>query len=161
MSVNLEQIEMLKARANIGYGEAREILEKCNNDVVEALINLETQSKLKNTKTESNCESGFWAATKKLLKAGEKLFKKGNEIKFVINKAESTVIDLPVNLIILVTILMPPLTVIGILVALVTNHRIKFVKPGGEGMEINKTFDKISAAVTSVSSQVAEAINKD
>lgn len=162
MSVSLEQIEMLKERANISYGEAKEILEKSNGDVLEALIILENQSKLKTPQKEKACcESGLWTTTKKLTKTGERLIKKGNEIKFVIRKAEKTVIDLPLNVVLLVTVITPPVTLVGALAAFVTNHKIRLIKPDGEDMGINKTFDKISSAVNSVSSQVTEAINKN
>lgn len=154
MSVNLEQIEKLKERANISYGEAKEILERCNGDVLEALISLERESKLKPTPKEACCASGFWNSTKRLIK-------KGNEIKFVIKKDEHTVVDLPLNVGIIVTAIMPPLTVAGVLLALVTNHKIRFNKPDGADMGINRTFDKISTAVNSVSNQVADAINKN
>jgi NACalpha-BTF3-like transcription factor len=46
MAVSLELIEILRERANISYEEAKEALEKCNNDVVEALIYLEKQDKI-------------------------------------------------------------------------------------------------------------------
>jgi len=162
MSVSLEQIEMLKERANISYGEAKEILEKSNGDILEALINLEKESKLKTPQKEKECcPSGFWTTTKKLTKTGERLIKKGNEIKFVIRKAENTVVDLPLNVVLLVTVITPPVTLVGVLAAFVTNHKIRLVKPDGEDMGINRTFDKISSAVNSVSNQVTEAINKN
>ncbi|MHB9095322.1 MAG: DUF4342 domain-containing protein [Eubacteriales bacterium] len=160
MSINLEQIEMLKERAHIGYGEAKEVLEKCNYSVVDSLIYLETQSKLKTPKKE-DYESGCCTTSKKIINTCQKLIKKGNETKFVIKKAENTVIDLPLNIVIVTTVIMPPLTAVGIVAALVTGHKIRFIKPDGEGMEINKTFDKISSTVTSVSNQVVEAINKN
>ncbi len=160
MPVNLEQIEMLRERANVSYGEAKEILEKCHGDVLEALIYLEGQSKVKAAKSEAT-ECGFGTTVKGLLKSTGKLIKKGNEIKFIVRKKDNTVVDLPLNLVLLTTVLVPPVTVIGVLLALFTNHRIAFKKPDGRDMEINKTLDKISTAVNTVSSQVAEAISKD
>ena len=41
MSVNLELIDELRKRANVSYEDARDALEKCNGDMVEALIYLE------------------------------------------------------------------------------------------------------------------------
>ncbi|ADG83520.1 DUF4342 domain-containing protein [Thermincola potens] len=160
MSVSLEQIDMLKERANISYAEAKEALEKCNNDIVEALIALEKENKVKAYKVEKvESESKYWTAAKKLLKATGKLIKKGNETKFVVKKAEKTVVDLPVNAVVLTTVIAPPIAVLGVAGALVTNHKIKFIKPDGEDASINKTIDKISKAVTNVGNQVAETIN--
>lgn len=160
MSVSLEQIEKLRERASLTYKEAKEILEQYNGDVLEALINLEGQAKLIPPKAEAS-ESECWGTSKKLMKTVKRLFKKGNETKFVIRKSENKVIDLPVNVLLLFGILALPLTAAGILVALVTHHKLSFVRQNGEDMKINKTLDKISSCVTSVSNQVAEAVQAD
>ncbi len=159
MSVNLEQIEMLRERANVSYGEAKEVLEKCNNDVVEALIFLESQAKVKTPKQEE--QSKCCTASKGLLRKGKELLQKGNEIKFIVKKDENKVVNLPLNIAILTTVLATPLTVVGLLAAVVTGHKIRCIKPDGEGLPINQTFDKISTAVTSVSDKVVEAIKDD
>lgn len=84
MTVGLELIEMLRERANVSYEEAREALEKCNNDIVEALIYLEKQNKIKTPPSDNNCTSGFWATVKKLVKSC-------NETKFIISKNEQNI----------------------------------------------------------------------
>lgn len=160
MSINLEQIEMLRARANVSYGEAKELLEKCNYNVVDALIELEKQSKVNAPKTEAAPEAACCGTVKKVFKLGEKLFHKGNETKFVISKADQTIVDLPVNVVILSTIIAAPVTVFGVIGALVTNHKIRFSHPNGEDLKINQTMDKISNTVSNVSTQVKDAINK-
>ena len=47
MSVNMEQVEKLKARADISYEEAKDALERCGGDLLEAMICLEKQGKAK------------------------------------------------------------------------------------------------------------------
>lgn len=161
MSINLEQIEMLKARANVSYGEAKELLEKCNYNVVDALIELEKQSKVNPPKTEAASKAACCDGTvKKVFKLGEKLFHKGNETKFVISKADNKIVDLPVNVVVLSTIIAAPVTILGVIGALVTNHKIRFSHPDGEDLKINQTMDKISDVVSNVSSQVTDALNK-
>lgn len=160
MSVNLEQLETLKQRANISYAEAKEVLEKCNNDIVEALIYLESQSKVKTTPRFEELEYGFSGTLKKITKTAEKLFKKGNEIKFVIKKAEKIVLNLPLNMVIITTVIVPFITIIGVLLALATNHKIRLIKPDGGKMEINDTFDKISSKVNAMSSKVVEVVKE-
>lgn len=160
MTVNLEQIEMLKARANVSYGEAKELLEKCSNDVVEALIELEKQSKINPPKTEATAENRSDGTFKKIFKFGENLFHKGNETKFVISKGDNKIVDLPVNVVVVTTIIAAPVTIFGVIGALVTNHKIRFSQAGGEDLKINKTVDKISNVVSNVSNQVFEGINK-
>ncbi len=41
MNINLEQIDLLRERANVSYNEARETLQECNNDIIEALVYIE------------------------------------------------------------------------------------------------------------------------
>ena len=153
MTVTLELIEMLRERANVTYEEAREALEKCNSDIVEALIYLEKQNKIKTPPSDNCCTSGFWATIKKLVRSC-------NETRFLISKNAQNIIDLPLTIVIIITVILPPLTVIGLLAALFTGHKIRLEKPGSEELKINKTLDDISNAATKVGEQVADAINK-
>ncbi|WP_369702635.1 UBA domain-containing protein [Clostridium moutaii] len=47
MTISIEQIDSLRKRANVNYKKAKEELEKCNGDLVEALLYLEEQNKIK------------------------------------------------------------------------------------------------------------------
>ncbi len=152
MAVSLEMIEMLRERAHVTYEEAKEALEKCNNDVVEALIYLEKQEKIK-TPPNPSASTGFMATIKKLIKTC-------NITKLIISKNGNTIIDLSLTVVILITLIFAPLTVVGLLAALFTNHKIRLEKPGCEDLKINKTLEDISTAASKVSEQVADAINK-
>lgn len=154
MSINLEQIDALRERANVSYEDAKEALEKCNYDIVEALVYLEKQNKINPQKIKKNDCSSFKQTIKDLIK-------KGNETKLVITKKENTVLNIPVNVAVIGTVIVPPLAVAGVAAALLTNHKIKFEKPDGDDMEINKVIDKVSTAVTTATSQVIESINKE
>lgn len=160
MSASLEQIEMLRERANISYGEAKEVLEKCNNDVVEALVYLESQQKIKEPHTES-MKSHCCSTSKGLFQSGKNLLKRGNEIKFVVKKADDTIVNVPLNLAILTTVVAAPVTVVGVLAAFATGHQVRFNNLQGDGMGINKTMDKVGSTVSSVTDQVVEAIKKE
>lgn len=157
MTITLESIDMVRERAHVSYEEARAALEKCDGDVVEALIYLEIQDKVKGpgntSKTKTDTNSGFWATVNRILKAG-------NETKLVISKGEDTVVNLSLTIVILITIILPPLTLLGLLVALFTNHRIQVEKPGQKDMEINKTLNDLSTAASKVTEQVSDALNK-
>jgi hypothetical protein len=154
MSINLEQIDALRQRANVSYEDAKEALERCNNDIVDALVYLEKQNKLGQEQIKNNHNSSFKHTIKDLIK-------KGNETKFVITKKDNTVLNIPVNVAVIGTVLVTPLAVAGVAAALLTNHNIKFEKPDGGDMEINKVINKVSTAVTTATSQVVESLNKD
>ena len=46
MNVSLEQIDLLRKRANVSYEEAKEVLEKFDGDIIEALVYLEKNKKV-------------------------------------------------------------------------------------------------------------------
>ena len=142
MNVTLEMIDMLRQRANVSYEEAKAALENCGGDMVEALVYLERNNKVRS----NNCckaENGFINSVKRLVK-------KGQVTKFVMTKNEKTVINVPVNVVVLTTVFATPVTIAGVVVGLFTNHKMRFVKPDGGDMEINKVFDKMSTAVATV-----------
>lgn len=51
INITPEQIEKLKQRANVSYDEAKQALEKCNGDILDALILLENQNQYQNYNT--------------------------------------------------------------------------------------------------------------
>jgi len=152
MSINLELIEKLRERANVSYAEAREALEKCNGDLLEALIELEKEDKIK-ADPQENKNTGFWATLKRWVR-------NCNDTHLLISKNNETVINLSLTIVIILTILAAPIVIIGLLAALFTRHKIRLQKSGCEEMKINKTFDDISAAACKVSDQVSELISK-
>ena len=46
-NITLEQIDLIMQRANVSYAEAKEALEQCGGDTVEALLLLEKANKVK------------------------------------------------------------------------------------------------------------------
>ncbi|MGE5422994.1 MAG: DUF4342 domain-containing protein [Ignavibacteriales bacterium] len=153
MTASLELIEMIRERAHVTYEEAREALESCNDDIIETLVYLEKQGKIKSPPKETETKSGFFATLKRLIKASF-------ETKFVISKKNDIVVNLPVAIVLIAAILVPPLAILGLLLALFTGCKIRFEKPGCSDMKINKTFDDISSFTTKVSEQVTEVINQ-
>jgi len=154
MAVSLELVEMLRDRARVSYEEARAALEKCEGDIVEALVYLEQQGKIKPPQPPTTCMSGFGAKLKKWFKAC-------NETKFIVSKNNDKIIDLSLTVVIIVTVFVPPLTLIGLLVALFTGFKIRLERPDSSDMQINKTFDDMSSAATKISEQVAASISKN
>ena len=152
MSISLELIEQLKEKANISYAEAKEALEKCNGDLLDALINLEKENKIKAAPKDSKT-SGFWATVKKWVK-------KSNETRLIISKDTETVINLSLTIVILLTIFATPIVFIALLAALFTKHKFRLEKSGCDEMKINLTFDNISTAASKITDQVTELINK-
>jgi hypothetical protein len=135
MSVDLKLVDELRKRANVSYQEAVDALEKCDNNLLDALVYLEKENKIK--AENKCCSNGFFSWVKELIK-------KGNRIKFIISKEDNKVLSIPLTLAILITIFAPYITVLGLAIALITKHNIKFKKDSGEETSINKVFQNIS-----------------
>ena len=125
----LEQIEFIRERANVTYAEAREALQRCNYNTLETLVYLEECNKIKQRKSSGTASRGVLGTFEHWLKVAGEYISKGNVIRFVISKQDRTAINLPLNIIIAVTILMPPVIVASIVAALFTNHKIRFERP--------------------------------
>lgn len=153
MSVTLEKIEMLRERAHVTYEEAKEALEKCGGEIVDALIYLEKQDKIKTPQKENRSWCGFWAKVKRLLK-------KCHETRLVISKEGDSIIYLPLTVVLIITVFAAPVVIISLIAALFTRHKIRIKRPGGPDLKINKTLEDISQAASKVSDQFVAAVNK-
>ncbi|WP_411681570.1 DUF4342 domain-containing protein [Clostridium thailandense] len=150
MTISIEQIDLLRKRANVGYKEAKEALEKCNGDIVEALAYLEEQNKIK---PEREClkDSTF-------VKKIKNLISKANKLKLVVSKDDKTILNLPSTLAILFGIFAMPVAVTALIIALFTNCKIRFKKDNGEECDINSKIDKVTNAVSNVANKITEEI---
>lgn len=151
MSVRLENIDELRRRANVSYEDAKEALEKCNDDIVEALVYLEKQNKIKpNQNTSEKCS--FWSKVKAVIR-------KGNNTKFIIRKKDNVVVSMPVTAAVIIGLLAFHITAIVLIILLLTGHRIKFEGKNGECKQVNDILDKVSNSVDSVKKKLYEDDN--
>ncbi|MHC6180150.1 DUF4342 domain-containing protein [Clostridium sp. JNZ X4-2] len=146
MSITIEQIDLLRKRADVGYKEAKEALEKCNGDVVEALSYLESENKIKS-------EEEFLKGSS-LVKKIKKVISKGNKMSIVISKSEKTILNLPLTLAVLFTVFAMPVVIISLVIALITSCKIRFNRESGDDCSINDKIDKVSKAVEHVTNKV-------
>ncbi|MBZ9687219.1 DUF4342 domain-containing protein [Clostridium estertheticum] len=153
MSINLEQIDELRKRANVSYEDAKNALEQNAGNLIEAIVYLEKQNKIKPEETPSS-ESKFFKSVKKLIK-------KGNETKLIVKKDDNVVLNISVTLGIIISIVATPLAIAAIIYALVTNHKIRIQKKNSENLEINKVFDKMSVAINKVTTKITEEMKTE
>lgn len=147
MSTNLNQIDELRKRAKVSYSEAKEALEACNDDILEALVYLEKSKKTQSEKT------GFFDRIGALLK-------KGSNTRLTMYKQDKMIFNLSMNITVLVILITLPFVefiVLGAVIALFTGHRFKIVSNCSDTCKINQTLDKVSNAVD----QIKENISKD
>jgi hypothetical protein len=135
MSVNLESIDMLRERTGATYEEAKEALENCNEDMVEALVYLERNKKIK-AEPKAKCNRG-----RALIGWIKSVISKGNRTKLDVTKNEKSVVRIPLTILALIIVFAPHLSVIALIVALFTEHRFQVIKETGESVALQKMFD--------------------
>jgi len=143
MSINLEKIDLLKERANVGYKEAKEALEQCDGDLVEALIWLEENEKIKpNTdKTQEERPRRPYGARRPENDFGRKFedgVKNMHKMRFKIFKDDDTLLSLPVTVAIVVGVFTLPMSLVALLAAVLFRYHIAIEKPDGETIIVDE-----------------------
>ena len=153
MEITLEKIELVKDRTGVSYKEAKEALEKCDGSVVEAIILIEETI---DEKGGSKLADGG----AQLLDKVKALIKKGNVSRIIIKKDDEIVMNLPLNVGILGTVLAPMAMVAGVIAAFGTKCVIELVKDDGAIIDIsemaNDTFGEIVEKGSVIADEVKE-----
>lgn len=137
MSISFEKIEELRKRANISYEEARELLEKHHGDIVEALIELE---KNKRIRTNSDGASSFFERLKRLLI-------KGNRTKFIVTHRGETIVNVPVNYLILALLFSIHFMLFSLIIIFITGCKMTIKRPEGSLLDVDDAIVDVSERV--------------
>ncbi|MBS4536909.1 DUF4342 domain-containing protein [Clostridium sp. D2Q-11] len=139
MDISLEKIDTIRERTGASYKEAKEILEKHNGDIVEALIDIENNDKGSNFNINQTSEE--------VISKLKEIVKKGNITKIILKKDGEVIMNIPVTAGAIGAVLAPQLSAIGIAAAMISRTTIEIVKEDGEVVNLNemagKTVDKI------------------
>lgn len=137
MKITLEQIDLIRKRTNVGYMQAKQALEMSNGDIVEALAYIEQTG---GAAKKLSSPEGFIDKVKQLIH-------KGNITKLVISKDAKTIINIPVNLVIVAAIVAIHFVIISMLAALIFGCKFTIdssaVKksPNVDIVPVNKTYE--------------------
>lgn len=153
MTVRIENIDELRRRANVSYEVAKEALEKCNDDLLEAIIYLEKQNMVKPNAACANSES-LWDKFKKLVR-------KGNNTKFIIYKKGINILSISVTMAVIITIIAPYVTLLALVAALLTSHRIKLEGKDMQCGKVNEMMDKVADSVDCAKRKMAEDVSNE
>lgn len=139
MEITLEKIELVKDRTGVGYKEAKDALEKTDGSVVDAIILIEETIDDSTKETEKK--------NVQILDTIKEAVRKGNVSKIVIKKDGDIVMNLPVNIGIIGTVLFPWAAIGGCIAALGTKCSIELVKEDGDVVNVSekasKTFETV------------------
>lgn len=131
--ITLEKIDIIRERTGVSYTEAKEALEACDGNVVDALIYIEQSQK--------STMGNIYTSKDEFLNWLKDLINKGNINRIRIKKEDKVIVDIPVNAGIAATLtalIWPPLIAIGILTAVVTKVTIEITKNDGSIEIVNK-----------------------
>ncbi len=177
----LEQVEKLCAVANISYEESKAALTSANGDLLDAIIFLEKQGKVKaptgdgyfssekNTtkgtilsqesgskkqEYNGNKEKSFCCSLKKIREFCVKIIRKGNTNSFEVIKGEEIKASLPVTLLALLLLLAFWATVPLIVLGLFFGFKYRFSGPDFKDSTINDTMNNVASAAENLKKSI-------
>ena len=157
MEITLEKIELVKDRTGVSYREAKEALEATEGNVVDAIIKIEDEI---NAKVGAKLSDNGAKVVEKI----KEYIRKGNVSRITIKRDGEVMLNIPVTVGVVGTVLAPWLTVIGSIVALGMKCEILLTKDDGTVIDLSskvvETFDdakeKASEAGDTVRAKVAD-----
>lgn len=163
MEISLEKVDQVKERTGSTYKEAKEALEICGGDVLEAIIYIEGQNENSNMKNpEDNAYQENNSETIEDFKVWLKeTVKKGNVSRIKVKKDETILVDVPVNAGIAATVIaviIPPILAFGVIAAVATKLTIEITKVDGSVEVVNKYVAKAANEVKGKVSVFADQI---
>jgi hypothetical protein len=114
---NLEKIDIVRERMDVGYELAKQALESSNWDVVEAIIKVEQDSKSR--------KEEFLVRGNELVEKVKVLIRKGNVSKIRVKQDEKVLVEVPVTAGVVGALVAPQLAIIGAVAALVSKCTVE------------------------------------
>ena len=176
MMDHFEQVEKLREKANVTYDEAKEALEKCHWDLLDAMVYLERQGKVKGPQTEnyttqkvsSNDEANtqqtdapkntatFGDICNRFLRWCGQIIQKGNINFLEAHKDGRLVLSLPVTAVVLLLLLIFPVCLVLIVIGLFCGYHFSFRGPHLGRKDVNNTMEKASATVDQLKQEIQQ-----
>lgn len=146
MNISIELIDEVRKRTNCSYQEAKELLEKHNGDLIDAIVDFEKkQGHRPKDSQKKESTTGFGQKAKNLIE-------KGFITRFVIEKEENTFLNISINILILAVIITMPifwLYPVALIAVYLMGYRIRIRKEEGKDIDINEFVDGIGNKVRS------------
>lgn len=151
MEITLEKIELVKDRTGVSYKEAKEALEATDGSVVDAIIAIEETINLK----PGNKASEFADETVEKVK---ELVKKGNVTKISIKRDDETLINIPINVGIIGTIIAPWGIIAAAVAAFGFRCKIELTKDDGSVVDVSQKAETLANDVKEKGSVVVDEV---
>lgn len=176
---NYEKVEKLRERANVTYEEAKQALEECNWDILDAIILLEKSGKAKapqqesvftqkeskniNIEVDEEKKSSIGDTFKRFGNWIMEIIEKGNNNSFCVIKETKEIFKVPVTVLVLFLFFAFWVVVPLLIVGLFFNMRYQFVGPNMHSVDIdiNKAMDAAADATDNIKAEFNNAVSKE
>ncbi|MEN6413336.1 MAG: DUF4342 domain-containing protein [Veillonellales bacterium] len=119
--ITLAKIDILRERTGLSYREAKEALERNQGDVIEALIELESNKQTRWTEE-------FSVRSNEVIDKVKELFHKGNVNKIRIKHEGRVLLEIPVSVGAIGAIALPQLAALGVVLAVFKSCTIEVIR---------------------------------
>ncbi|MEG6585836.1 DUF4342 domain-containing protein [Dendrosporobacter sp. 1207_IL3150] len=136
--ITLEKIDIIRERIGVSYREAKEILERNNGNVIEALVDAET-------KKNNNWTEEFSVRSNEVIDKVKELIHEGNVNRIRIKSDGRTLVEIPVALGAIGAVVLPQLAALGVLVAVFKRCTIEVVRSGEESDDMQDSMSEHKA----------------
>ncbi len=180
--VTLEQVEKLCERANVTYDEAKAMLEETNGDLLEAVIKLEKEGRIKAPKGNGYFNSGdsqsagdtgpdtkkpevqtvvnegtsFGDSLNSFFRWCGKVLHVGNTNSFKVKKDGKNVMMIPVTVLVILLLFAFWITIPVLIIGLFFGYRYKFSGPEVKKTPVNRAMNTAAEAAEDIKKRVKE-----
>ena len=148
MKVTLEMIDELRSRVNVTYEEAKEALENNEGDIVQAIIELEKQSK--------NYHGHRRHKSDNVNKNANRVLNKFLSTDFVLRKKDKVYLNLPFWLVSLIALVTMPFSLVAIVIFFLLGYQMRIVTGKKTKFDINKNVDKMTKKFKETTDKIFE-----
>ncbi|MBN2794171.1 MAG: DUF4342 domain-containing protein [Clostridia bacterium] len=153
--ITLEQVDQVRERANVSYQKAKEALEACNGDVLEAIVYLENDKPGHEKFHQQASDFG-----NEVIKTLKEFLKAGNVNRIVVEKNNEVIMNIPVTVGALGALLLTSATVVGLIAALATGCVIKIHKEDGEIINVNDKASEMMKKTKMKAEEVFDGVRR-
>ena len=151
MEITLEKIELVKDRTGVSYKEAKEALEATDGSVVDAIIAIEETVDVKKPNKANEVAGETMDKIKELVK-------KGNISKISVKKDDETIVNIPVNVGIVGTIVAPWGVIAAAIAAFGFKCKIELTTDDGKVIDISEKAEAAASEVKERGSVVIDEV---
>ncbi len=131
--VTLEKIDKIVERTGATFEAARDALNKCNGDVVEAIILIQSGQDGKQDKDGKGSE---------IIATLKEYIRKGNVSRIIVENDGEVVLSIPVTVGVIGAVIAPVIAVIGLGATVINKVTVKVVDSEGKVTNINKVKEE-------------------